>query len=61
MIRITVDTNLLVAATLTSGLAEKIIDLAEQKKIIIFSSESILKEFFKVLHYEEIQERIQHK
>ena len=61
MIAITADTNVLVAATLTHGLCEKIIDLAEQNKITLFLSEQILKEYYKVLHYPEIQEKIKNK
>ena len=61
MMRITVDTNVLISATLTYGACEKIIDLAEQKNIILCLSEPILKEYYKVMYYPEIQEKIKGK
>ncbi|MFA4887898.1 MAG: putative toxin-antitoxin system toxin component, PIN family [Candidatus Nanoarchaeia archaeon] len=50
MMRITVDTNVLISATLTYGACEKIIDLAEQKNIILCLSEPILKEYYEHLY-----------
>jgi putative PIN family toxin of toxin-antitoxin system len=55
--RITVDTNVLISATFWYGKSNKIIELAEQKKIILILSEAILKEFAEVLEYEEIQDK----
>ena len=61
MIRITVDTNVLVSATFWHGASEKIIDKVENKKIILVLSEQILEEYYRVLEYEEIQEKIRDK
>ena len=61
MISVTLDTNVLVAATLTHGACEKILDFVEQKKLALFLSEPILQEFYKVVHYPEIQAKIKNK
>ena len=61
MIRITVDTNILLSATLWHGASERIIGKVENKEITLVLSEAILEEYYKVLNYEEIQERIKDK
>jgi len=49
MLKVALDTNVLVSATLFSGNPEKILDLAEEGKIKILISEKILEEFREVL------------
>ena len=49
MLKVVVDTNVLVSATLFGGNPEKILDLAEEGKIKILISEKILEEFREVL------------
>ena len=61
MIRITVDTNILISASFQHGLPEKIINKAENRELILVLSEKILEEYNKVLNYEEIKEKIQGK
>lgn len=61
MIRITVDTNILISATFWHGSSEKIIAKVENKELILVLSEYILEEYYKVLEYEEIKEKIKNK
>ncbi len=61
MMKVTVDTNILVSATFWNGDSHKIIEFVENKKLILILSQAILKEYAKVLQYEEIQEKIQKK
>jgi len=49
MLKVALDTNVLVSATLFGGNPEKILDLAEEGKIKILISEKILEEFTEVL------------
>ena len=59
--KVTVDTNVLISATFWYGDSNKIIELAEQKKIGLILSKEIIEEYKNVLDYEEIQERIKNK
>jgi len=65
MTKIVVDTNILVSASFWKGNPYKIIELAAQGKIKVFSSAEILEEFARVLKRdfktgeEEIKERIE--
>ncbi len=59
--KITVDTNTLISATFWYGDSFKIINMAENKELDLILSKSIFKEFFGVLHYDEIQEKIKDK
>lgn len=61
MIRITVDTNILISATFWHGSSEKIIDQAENKDVTLVLSEQILEEYSKVLEYKEIKDKIKDK
>ena len=61
MIRITLDTNVLISATLWNGSSAKIIDKVENKEIILVLSEQILEEYYRVLEYDEIKEKIKNK
>ena len=49
MVKVVVDTNVLVSATLFGGNPEKILDLAGKDKIEILISEEIVEEFTEVL------------
>jgi len=49
MLKVALDTNVLVSATLFGGNPEKILDLAEEGKIKILISEKILEEFREVI------------
>jgi len=49
MVKVVIDTNILVSATLFGGNPEKVLDLVEEGKIKIFISEEILEEFKRVL------------
>ncbi|MFA5050340.1 MAG: putative toxin-antitoxin system toxin component, PIN family [Candidatus Micrarchaeia archaeon] len=58
MLKVTLDTNILVSGTFWEGEAFKIIQLIEQKKIECYLSKAILEEYNKVLHSEEILEKV---
>jgi putative PIN family toxin of toxin-antitoxin system len=49
MVKVVIDTNVLVSATLFGGNPEKVLDPAEEGKIKILTSEEILEEFKGVL------------
>ncbi len=59
--RITLDTNVLVSATFWDGEAYDILRLIEQKKVSCYLSEPILQEYSRVIHSEEIIEKIDRK
>ena len=61
MIRITVDTNVLVSATFWYGASYRIIELVEQGKVELVLSEAIIQEFSAVLEYEEIKTKVVNK
>ena len=56
--RFVADTNVLISATFWKGDSFKIIEKAENKEINLILSEAIIKEYNRVLNYEEIQEKI---
>jgi len=59
--RITVDTNVLISSTFWEGDSSKIIKKVETGELKLILSESIIKEFEKVLNYNEIQDKIKNK
>ena len=59
--KVTLDTNTLISATFWQGNSLKIIDMIENNEIELILSKSIIKEFFGVLHYDEIKEKIRAK
>lgn len=59
MLKVTLDTNVLVSGTFWEGEAFKIIQFIEQKKIQCYLSKAILEEYNKVLHSEEILEKVE--
>lgn len=61
MIRVTVDTNVLISATFWYGASARVIEKAERKELVLVLSEAILEEYAEVLQYEEIQEKIKDK
>ena len=61
MIKVTLDTNVLISGTFWEGEAYQIMQLIEQKKIQCFLSEEILEEYSKVMHSNEIIEKVEEK
>ena len=59
--KITVDTNVLISATFWHGDSNKIILLAESKKIELTMSKEIVQEYAEVLKYDEIKNKINDK
>jgi len=59
--KITADTNTLISATFWYGDSFKVINKIENKELDLILSKAIIKEFFGVLHYEEIQTKIKDK
>lgn len=59
--RITADTNVLISSTFWYGSSNKIMEKVENKEIELVLSREIIKEFTKVLEYEEIQQKIKNK
>ncbi|MBI5392751.1 putative toxin-antitoxin system toxin component, PIN family [Candidatus Woesearchaeota archaeon] len=57
--RITVDTNILVSATFWYGDSFRIIKLAENKQLTLVLSDEILEEYYGVLNYDEIKQKIE--
>jgi uncharacterized protein len=60
-VRIVVDSNVLVSASFWNGDSERIIALAESKKLELFLSKEIIDEFIRVLGYEDIKRKIKDK
>ena len=58
---VTVDTNVLISSTFWEGDSFRIIKKVENKEIDLILSKEIIKEFFGVLRYEEIQDKIKDK
>jgi putative PIN family toxin of toxin-antitoxin system len=56
--RVVIDTNILISATLWSGESDRIIKKAENSEIELCLSEEILEEYAEVLKYPEILEKI---
>jgi 8-oxo-dGTP diphosphatase len=59
--RITVDTNVLVSSSFWQGDSNKILEKVENKELCLVLSNEIIKEFSRVLNYEEIQQKIRDK
>ena len=59
--KITIDTNTLISATFWYGDSFEIISRVENKQLDLVLSKGIIKEFFGVLHYDEIKEKIKDK
>src|SRR3989344_630847 len=59
--RITLDTNSLISATFWFWDSNKIIEKVENRELVLVLSLDIIKEFSRVLNYEEIQEKIKDK
>jgi putative PIN family toxin of toxin-antitoxin system len=57
MLRITLDTNVLISGTFWEGEAYEIMKLIEQKKALCFLSKEILDEYNRVMHSDEIIEK----
>ena len=61
MIKITLDTNVLISGTFWTGKSFKIMKLIDEKKIICVLSKKILEEYYKILKSDEIIEKIKKK
>jgi putative PIN family toxin of toxin-antitoxin system len=59
--KVVLDTNILVSAMFWNGDSDKIIRLAEEKKVEIILSKDILDELSKVLGYKDIQDKVKDK
>ncbi|MEK6973933.1 MAG: putative toxin-antitoxin system toxin component, PIN family [Nanoarchaeota archaeon] len=59
--KITVDTNVLVSATFWYGDSNKIIEMVENKKIVLILSRPILEEYVEVINSEDVQSKIKNK
>jgi len=59
--KIVVDTNVLISATFWSGASSKIIQKAENRELELISSMDIIDEYYGVLNYKEIQDKIRDK
>jgi hypothetical protein len=58
---IVIDTNIFISAAFWSGASEKIILKVEGKEISLVLSKEIIKEFSKVLNYDEIKNKVKDK
>ncbi|PIN94127.1 putative toxin-antitoxin system toxin component, PIN family [Candidatus Pacearchaeota archaeon CG10_big_fil_rev_8_21_14_0_10_31_24] len=59
--RVTFDTNVLVSATFWNGASSKLMEMAQICDINLVLSDDILNEYFRVLDYEEIKDKIKDK
>jgi|SRR3989338_3000463 len=59
--RIVPDTNVLISGTFWEGEAFRIMQLIEQRKVHCFLSKDILEEYNRVMHSDEILEKIEEK
>ncbi len=57
--KITVDTNVLISATFWNGDSQRIIELVENKELVLVLSQDILKEYKEVIQYDDIQKKIE--
>ena len=60
MIRVVLDTNVLVSGTFWSGQSYQIINLIEKEKLIFVTSPAILEEYNAVMNYKEIKDKVDH-
>jgi len=56
--RVTLDTNVLLSATLWTGSSARIFNLIEQGEIELVLSDEIIDEYANVMYYDEIQDKI---
>ncbi len=59
--KVTLDTNVLVSGTFWQGEAFRILELVEQKKVECVLSKEILEEYNRIIHSEEILEKMEEK
>lgn len=60
MTRIVLDTNVLISGTFWNGSSAEIIHLIEEEKLVLIVSAEILKEYDKVMNYDEIKQKVGH-
>jgi len=61
MLKVTLDTNVLISGSFWTGDSFKILDLIDQKKIICILSKEIIAEYDKIIGGDEIIEKIENK
>lgn len=61
MIKLVLDTNILVSGTFWTGDSFKIMELIDKKKIVSMLSEEIIKEYYRVINSDEIIDKIKDK
>ncbi|MBU0614684.1 MAG: putative toxin-antitoxin system toxin component, PIN family [Nanoarchaeota archaeon] len=61
MIKVTLDTNILISGTFWNGDSFKIMNLIDNKKIESILSKEIIKEYIMVMDSDEIAEKVEHK
>ena len=59
--KIVIDTNVFISATFWSGASDQVVSKVESKEIGLVLSKDIIKEFSKVLNYDEIKNKIKDK
>jgi putative PIN family toxin of toxin-antitoxin system len=59
--RIVLDTNVLISATLWNGCSKRILERVENQKIDLLISEDILEEYVETMNYDEIKQKIKNK
>jgi len=60
MMRVVVDTNVLISGTFWKGDSAKIVSLVEEGKITLILSSEIIAEYNKVMDYDEIKQKVGH-
>ena len=61
MIKVTLDTNVLVSGTFWAGDSYKVLIFINERKIKCYLSKEIIKEYIKILNSEEIIDKIENK
>ncbi len=61
MIKVVLDTNILVSGTFWTGNSFKIMDLIDKKEIISIISEEIIEEYHKTINKDEIMDKVKDK
>lgn len=60
MLRVVLDTNVLISGTFWKGDSAAILRLVEEKKLVLIVSTEIIKEYDEVMNYDEIKQKVGH-
>ena len=60
MIRIVVDTNVLISGTFWLGASARVIGLIEAQKVVLILSDAVVAEYDRIMHSEEIRNKVEH-